>query len=257
MTEVLPNATTVGDLCKQALKDAGALGIGQTPLAEDLYDAWVRLQWMCQGWNRARYLLYHLVTKTVASTGQLTPYTVGPGGQIDLGPTGQNVRPNRIESAFLQQLTSAGNSGPIRYPLKVLPSFEDYNKIALPNLNTFSLVAFYDPAFPLGNLYAWPWPNLNSYSLGITIRDQLPSSFPSLATTVVLPYEYFGAIVAVLAMALRPKYGIGTFPGDNLPAMARAGLAMLRKGNTAIANLSMPPGLSRNGIYNIFSDQTY
>lgn len=270
-----PIATTVGDLCLQAIKDCGALGVGQTPLSEDITEAQVRMQWLLQQWERARWLIYHLVTYTVVSDGRITPYLVGPGSpdintDVPAGNFNDNfnntfgggnfgfttTRPNRIESAFFQQFQT-GPQGPIRYPLRLLESMEDYVKIALPNLTTFSLVAFYDPAWPIGKLYVYPWPLGSIYGLGIVCREQLPQGFPSLATVITLPFEYYLAIVSNTAILLRPKYGIGTFPGDQLPMIAKNSLNVLRKGNTAIANLTMPPELGRNGLYNIYSDQTY
>jgi hypothetical protein len=204
--------------------------------------------------------VYQNVTYVAASDGRITPYFVGPTGgatppDVSVGAINVSARPNRIESAFFQQINSIPN-GPVVYPLKLLQSMEDYRKIALPQLSTFSLVAFYDPGWPMGSLYLWPWPNATNYQIGFVARQQLPASFASLATVIALPFEYHQAIVSNLAMALRPKYGLGTFPGDIVPQMAKNGLAILRKGNTAISSLDMPPGLSRNGIYNIFSDQT-
>ena len=251
-----PLTTTVLDLCTAALQDAGALGIGQTPNAQDANDAWIRCQWMMQQWERERWLIYQNVTYTVLSDGRITPYLVGPGAaDINVGAVGASSRPNRLESAFFQQLNSIPN-GPVRYGLKLLQSMEDYTKIALPNLTTFSLCAFYDPAWPTGKLYVWPWPGAANYSIGIVVRAQLPASFATLATVVALPFEYYQAIVSNLAMSLRPKYGLGTFPGDMVPQMAKNGLSILRKGNTAIASLDMPPGIVRSGLYSIYSDQT-
>lgn len=257
MSAQFPLQTTVGDLCTRALKDAGALGIGQTAQSEDMNDAWLSLQWMLQQWERQELLIYHLVTYFVISDGRTGPYSVGPGASdIPLGAAGQVARPNRIESAFFVQNIASPN-GPIRWPLRLLQSMVDYNKIALPKLQTFSLVAFYDAAWPNGQLYIWPWPNASQYSIGITCREQLPASFPTLNSVINLPFEYFQAIVSNLAMALRPKYGLGTFPGDLVPGMAKNGLAVLRKGNTRIQNLEIPKVLQRPGIYNIYSDQTY
>jgi hypothetical protein len=269
LTALNPNATSVLDLCTEALKDAGALGIGQEPGAQDLSDAWIRLQWVLQWMNRKRWLIYHLVTYLVTSTGQNTPYSVGPTGgpggipQISVGTYGLTTRPNRIESAFFRQLINIPN-GPVDYPLKLVNSMEDYNKIALKGLTNFQLLAFYDPAWnqpviqsAFGMLYCWPWPQSGIYQVGITMREQLPASFLKQTDHINLPYEYFDALVSILALRLRPKYGLGTYPGDTLPQRAKDGLQMLRGGNTAITNLDMPPGLSRYGLYNIYSDQNY
>lgn len=273
-----PFNTTVGDLCSAALRESGAIGVGQTPLTEDVNGAWERMQWMLQEWNRKRWLVYHLVTKLVISTGAFS-YTVGPGGDIDY-PEGQ--RPDKIESAFLRQFSSGSSSGmpvtddsdqvlsngasnvyvggtglPIDYPLELLQSMEDYNRIALKTLTSFPGAVFYDPAWPLGNLYLYPVAQANIYAIGITVKEVLPIAFPNLAAVVSLPPEYYAAIVYTLAMRLRPKYRIPTFPGDPLPGMAKDALNVLRGANTAIARLRLPTNLLRPGIYNIFSDQNY
>lgn len=278
MSQLLPSKTTVGDLCIRALKDAGALGIGQTALAEDITDAWASLQWMLQQWQNERWLVYHLVTLVVKSTGQLA-YTVGPGAQINTGLN--STRPDKIESAFLRQnantfggdfssdfgtdfsidLTTvpgaALKSQQIDYPLELLQSMEDYNRIALKQLVAFPGLAFYDPAWPNGKLYASPVAQANLYSIGITVKEQLPTSFPTLATIINLPFEYYQAIISNLALMLRPKYGLGTYPGDMVPILAKNGLKILRGSNTAIARLNLPADLNRSEIYNIFSDRNY
>ena len=259
-----PIATTWGDLLTAALRDSGALGIGMIPLAEDLSDASDRGMWLLQGWERKRWLIYHLVTYTMPATGQITPYTIGPTGatvpQVSVGPDGFASRPNRLESAFFRQLVSAPN-GPVDYPLHLLPSFEDYNTIRMKGLTNFSLAAYYDPSWPQGSLYLWPWPQEGIYEIGMTVREQLPQAFSLAGNPLVvklnLPFEYYRALVKNIAMEVRPKYGIPMAPGDILAAQAKDSLETLRKGNTAIPLLGMPPGLgARSGMYNIFSDQS-
>ena len=268
-----PVATTWGDLLTAALRDSGALGIGMIPLSEDLLDASARGMWLLQQWERKRWLIWHLKTLTVQATGQSVdgsgnpiPYTVGPTGlpgtppQIAVGAQGFATRPNRIESAFFRQLITAPN-GPVDYPLRVLPALEDYNAIRMKGLTNFSLICYYDPAWPYGNLYVWPWPQANIYAIGITVREQLPQAFSlagnPLAVTLNIPFEYYRALVKNIAMEVRPKYGIGNTPGDILQAQARDALDTIRRGNTQIPLLGIPPGLApRPGMYNIFSDQS-
>lgn len=253
MSQLDPSATTVQDLCTAALKECGALGVGQTALAEDITDAWARLQWMLQQWERKRWLVYHLVTYTKVSTGAVS-YTVGPGGDINTGAS--SARPAKLESAFMRQLANT-SPNQIDYPLDLLQSMEDYNRIALKQLVSFSNCAFYDPGWPLGTLYLWPVMQATIYAAGITVLEQLPIRFLTLATVLALPYEYYGAILYNLALRLRPKYQIAGFQGDILPSLAKDSLNVLRGANTAIARLQMPGGLARDGIYNIFSDRSY
>jgi len=86
VSQLDPQTTTVNDLCIAALKECGQVGVGQTAVAEDITDAWARLQWMLQQWQRKRWLVYHLVDYSIICTGAET-YTFGPGGQINTNST--------------------------------------------------------------------------------------------------------------------------------------------------------------------------
>jgi len=253
MTIIDQSKTSSGDICTAALKECGAIGVGQTPLAEDISDALARLNWMLSQWERKRFLVYHLLDLGVTSTGAAT-YTVGPGGVFDTGVG--SVRPNRLENGnFLRQLTQS-QPNQIDYPLELLASMEDWNKIALKGLVSFPQYCFYDPAWPLGILHVYPVAQANIYAVHICLREQL-QSFTSLTTLFDLPYEYYWAMVTNLALRLRQKYGIPSFPGDTLQAQAKDALATIRGANTAISRLRTQRELVRNGIYNVFSDQFY
>jgi hypothetical protein len=343
MSQLDPTSITVGDLCLAALKECRAVGVGQSPLAEDINDAWARLQWMLQQWERKRWLVYHLVNRSIVSTGAQS-YTMGPGGQIDTslvttyaiqslavlaGGTGyavndtitlqsgvvvkvgtvqagvvtsvtmqtagaqsgtllysfsqlttsgagvgatfnspvytiagttaspvNSVRPAKIESAFLRQITQS-NPNQIDMPLQICQSREDYDRIALKQLTSFPGLIFLDSAWPLSVVYAWPIPSAGIYSINISVLEQLPSYFLTLATKVSLPYEYYSAIVFNLAIRLMPKYGMVAKAGDQLPGLAKDSLNVLRGANVQIASLQMPSELIRPGIYNPFSDRVY
>jgi len=65
-------------------------------------DAWARLQWMLQQWERKRFLVYHLRDYSVVSTGAIS-YTFGPQGQFNS---------NLLETFGLQSLAlNAGGAG--------------------------------------------------------------------------------------------------------------------------------------------------
>jgi len=268
MSALDPNNTTATDLCIQSLRECGAWGVGQTPLADDIADARMRFQWMLQEWERKRWLVYHLVTYSIQSTGAET-YTIGPGGDIDIsnnpfnaqfgpqfGGGALTTRPNKIESAFARQLV---NNVPnqVDYPLELVFAREDYNRIALKSLTSFPQLLYYDNAWPLGVLYPWPVLQASIYSLFVTVRAQLPVAFANSNAVISLPYEYYGAILYNLAIRLRPKYGIVSKQGDHLPGLAKDALNAVRTGNAQIARLRMPRDLNRPGVYNIYSDQTY
>lgn len=259
MSILEPYNTSVRDVCTQALKDAGVVGQGQEPTADDLAECQARLQWMLQGWQSKRWVVYANTTYIANSTGARI-YTVGPGGDFDtsvgMAPGLTVARPDKIESGFLRQTTQA-QPNQIDYPLKLMQSLEDYNRIALKGLVSFPGSIYYNPDWPLGKLYVWPVPNASIYAVGITVKMNLPAAFANEATLITLPFNYFQAIISNLAINLRPKYGLGTWPGDPLPAMAKNSLQTLRMAAFQIAELQIPAELSRDGIYNIFSDRTY
>jgi len=246
-----PGATTMGDICRAALKESGAIGVGQTPLAEDITDAWARCQFMLLQWESKRWLVYHLKTYRIISTGQQA-YSIGPGGEIDTGIN--TTRPQRIASAFVRQ--QFGQINPVDYHLQVLQSIKDYNFITLKNLVAGPGEAiFLDTDWPLGFVYVWPIPQAHIYEINVTVYETLPFRYADPATKFEIPFEYYGAILYNLAVRLRPKYRLGTYPGDHLPGMARDSLAVLRAGQTQITKLRMPNTLRRRGLYNIFSDR--
>lgn len=281
-----PAQTTALDICTAALHDANVIGVGQEPLAEDLTKTQARLQWMLQQWERKRWLVYHLVDLAFVSTGAQS-YSIGPGGNFDTGDARQfgpqfglqfgnapmatsaapqSTRPARIESAFLRQLAtppSADDSANpyggnlIDYPLTLLESREDYNRIALKTLQSFPGYLFYDSAWPLGFLFPWPVPQPNIYELHVTVFEQLPVAFATSNAQINLPYEYYSALVLNLAVWMRSVYGVPTFPGDPLPGLAKAALNVLRGANVQIARLQVPGELMRPNLYNIFSDRVY
>lgn len=246
-----PQATTVRDICVSALEDSGYLGTGQTATGTDIVDTWKRLQWMLQQWARNRWMVYYLQTLILPSTGALV-YTVGPGGDFDTGT--DSVRPARIESAFLRQLQ---NSSPnqIDTPLDILQSREDYNKIALKSLVSYPGAVFLETTWPLANLHCYPVPQAGIYAVGISVMAQLPQQFSNLSDNFVIPFEYYTALVANLALRMRARFGLGSYPGDELPRIAKSALDTIKGANTQISRLSLPQLTTGGSGYNIFSDR--
>jgi hypothetical protein len=247
------------DICQAALLECGAIGVGQTPLPEDINDAWARLQWMLMQWQRKRWMVYHLVDYSIVSTGAQF-YTFGPGGDINTNTqTGDavnpSVRPTRLSSAFVRQLQGSQNS--VDYALQILESREDYNWITLKTLFAGpGEAAFLDTDWTLARLYVWPVPQASIYEIHATVAQTLPYTY-QLTTNFNLPYEYYLAMMYNLAQRLRPKYRLGSYPGDPLPGMARDAMAAVRSPNTQVARLRMPATIRRRGLYNIFSDRPY
>lgn len=239
-----PNTKTAGDIINLALKMANVLGVGQNPSAEDTNDAFTMLNMMMAQWQRRRYMVYHLVDTAITGDGS-TSYAIGPGQVINI------ARPAKIESAFARQ-TPGGTSYPVDYPLNILKSREDYNRISLKTLNAFPQYVFYDSGFPVGQIYVWPLIN-NTYELHLTVMEQL-QTFNTPADPVNLPPEYLAALMYNLALRLYPMYGLQVDP--EVKAQAIAAMNIIEAANAQIPRLVMPVMLSsqNRSMWNIYGD---
>lgn len=223
------------------------LGVGYVPTAEDSNDAFLRLNWMLAQWQRKRWLVWHLVDLAVPSTGA-TSYTIGPGGNINVA-----VRPDKLEAAYTRQIIQS-QPNQIDYPVDIITSYEQYSRIALKQLTAFTSYIFYDNAYPVGKLYPWPVPQASIYETHVLVKDLL-SQFTGLTQQVNIPEEYFPALEWNLAVRLAAAYPEAGPPREDLKALARDSLNVLREANTQIATLAMPTELVRPGVYNPYSDQ--
>lgn len=245
-------AITALDIVKQALKKAGILGVGQTPLAEDTNDAFYDLNDMIAQWTRKRWLMWHLLDIPLVSTGAMS-YTVGIGGDFN------TPRPDRLEAAFFRQIQQ-GQPNEIDYPLALIESREAYNNISLKSLMTFPTSIFYDATYtivngnPLGTIYPWPVPQATIYEIHLTLKDTL-AQFTELSQVIEMPPEFIAAMKFNLAVRLRQSYALP--PDQALIALAKDSLAVIRGANAQIPTLNMPQDLIRGGLYNIYSDQFF
>ena len=237
-------STTPQQLINLALKKIGVLAAGQTPLADDITDAFAELNLMLAEWNSQRWLVYHLITQSIASTGAQS-YTIGPGADINVP-----LRPNNIESAFFRQ----NNITPLSpdYPLQIVAAREDYNRLRLKSLTAFPQYLFYDSDWPVGTLYPWPLMMGGLYTLFISYKDTL-DSIQSTDMQINLPPQYYAAILYNLAARLRPSYQLPMDP--TVAALAAASLNVVRGQNAQVRTLRMPGTLTRGGVYNPYTDQ--
>ena len=238
---------TARELITLALKKIGVLGVGQTPLPEDINDGFTELNLMIGQWASQRYMLYHLVSNSIVCTGAQS-YSLGPTGDIVY-----SERPSVIESAFVRLLNNATAANRVDYPLMQLPSREDYDRVPMKLLNSFPQFFWYDAAYPNGLIYPLPIPN-DQYSLHVTTRMIL-SEFASLDTTITLPPEYYQALLYNLAALLATSYDKDV--PQAVAVFAKSAKEVIRGNNAQIPNAVMPAGLSRGQLYNIYGDYTY
>lgn len=229
---------TPGDIVLQALKRCNAIGIGQTPAAEDAADAFDTMNGMISQWNRKRWLCWALDDISCASTGAIS-YTIGPGQSF------ATSRPDRLEAAYVRLLPVINNQ-PFDRWLDLIDSHEDYSTLGLKNLQSYPMSIFYDSQFPIGNIYPYPVGPAGQYEYHILVKNQI-EPFTSLAEEIRadVPPEYFEALSWNLAARLRPAYGLP--PDPSVINLAKISLNVIRQANVQVPTLSMPAGYPRNG----------
>lgn len=241
MTSPMPK--TPLDIITLALKTANVVGVGQTPSAEDTNDSFNLLNMLMAQLQRRRYFIYNLQTTSFPANGAQS-YTVGPGGNFNI------PRPAKIESAYFRLNSTAPT--PVDYPLEVLRAQEDYSRISLKNLNAFPRYAFYDMAYPVGNLFVWPLPN-SQYTIFINTMLQL-QQFSTVNDVINLPPEYFAALMWNLVVELYDFYGLPQNP--TVIKRAEMALTIIEDANAAIPQLIIPleARSASTGWYNVYGD---
>ena len=253
----LPAPYVVGPFLTEALIYAGVLGIDES-LEQPIESMALNIaNDMIAQWRHERFMVYRLVDYGFVSTGAQN-YTVGLGQNFNINP-----RPDRLEFAFLRQLSNNGapapNAGtqPFDWPLEILNAHEDYSAIRLKTLGTFSDAIFYDPGWPIGFLNPWPVPQAGIYEIHILVKETL-AAFPNLQSSVVFPPEYAAALKWCLARRYMVAFQVVLPPEllTSLNGLAAQGKNIIRKANTQIPTLRYPRELVRNGdsAYNYRSD---
>lgn len=259
-----PLYTTPQDIIILALQDSGVTGLGESAPAETINRAFRRFNFLLSLWATKRWFAWRLMDVASTSHGQQA-FTVGFGGDFnissdfntDFSPdfgSGQpfGFRPVQIEKAYSRMLVSSP-AQPVDYPLIPILSREDYSEIRLKSQTNFPTHYFYDPSVPHGLVYFWPIPLPNQFEMHIVVRQPIPN-IAKLTDPIYLPPEYMLALELTLARWLR--FAVGKLPPDQeLNLAQRNAVNSVKNNNVQVANLEMPGGLARTGIYNILADE--
>ena len=244
MSIVLPLAgsETVSKIIILALKDAGVLGNGQTPSDDDTQTAFDTLMHMIALWRTNDLEVYCHRNISVPMTASQT-YTIGPGGDVD------TERPVAVEQAIY--IDSPNTTS---YPLSLIPTLEDWQRISVKQLNgNIPDAIHYETTFPLGTLYVWPQPSGGQIEL--TVKQPFPL-YESVGDDLKLPPEYFAPLRFNLAKWICASFGSPLRP--DISQLAASTLRQLKRVNTRIRQLQMPARLplgSWPDRFNVYTDQ--
>jgi hypothetical protein len=226
--------TTVRTLITQAVKDLGAIAVGETPTADEIQDGLEALNQLLGTWQTEALMVYAMRQEVFTlPTGQAF-YTIGAGGDIN------TARPVSVDSAYMR----SSNTNDLE--IYVCRSYQDYADIVSKGVNSTLITAVYlDATFPLGKLYVWPQLSDNTYSLVLWMRTVL-AEYASINDDVSLPPGYERALRTNLAVELAPRYGREI--SAVLASLANESKAQLKRMNVDIPTLSFDRGLGGSGI---------
>ena len=201
--------TTANDLIESAALKLGAKATGETLTASELSDSLKILNSMLDNWSIDRLLVYQIVQTSYTWAAMASSRTIGSGGQLS------GTRPIRIEEGTLF-INATDNTDIL---VNIIRDRSTYDGIAVKGTtSTYPDYLYYEPAYPLGILYAYPTP---SEALTLKLNTWQPlQSFASGTTSLALPPGYQWAIEHNLAVALESVFVMPAPPSIVKEAMS-------------------------------------
>lgn len=230
MPIVLPLAGSilVSKLVEMSMKDAGIIGNGQTPSADDMETGVCTLNQMLALWRTSNLEVYALQKLVLPIVTNQVSYTIGPGGDLDI------ERPVSVDAAAWR---NGSQPSDMLYRLRLMVDLSDWQRITNQTISAWPASALYEPTFPLGTLYIWPQPSNGQVEL--TVKSFLPFTL-TVGDLINLPPEYSAPIRFNLAKWLCGAFGAPLRP--DIASLARTTLRTLKRSNTRVQNLQMPAG---------------
>jgi len=179
---------TAQQLINAALRKVGVIAGAQSATTTQENNALEALQMLLRSWSAERIMVYYIVEgESFALTAGTSRYTIGSGGDFD------TVRPVKILGAYIA-------SG-VDYVLAIIDRAK-YRSIGVKTLGDVPSWLWYNPVYPLGEIYLYP-----TGSGTIYLASQKPLTEPStIVSSVQFPPEYDRAITFNLAVDLASDY---------------------------------------------------
>ena len=198
MGSISPSTSTVYDLCFNALRKTGMVGLGDVVAANVMDEAMLELNAIRAEWS-LNVKNYKHFNDTFTTTGQRTNITLGTSATV----TGDMpTRPNSITQVTV---TAGDNPGAnIVYDLPI-QSIDEYFRLPLTNVFAVPSVAYVDTSYPIQNIFFYP--GLNS---GWTVRVRgisYMTDYTSVSDDYMDPPEWFAPLVNATALRLATNYG--------------------------------------------------
>jgi hypothetical protein len=241
---------TANDLIRAAMRLIQVASVDTVLTAAELQDGLESLNRMIDSWSLDELMLYQVTREQFQLASGQNPYSIGYGGDWNTS------RPTKIIGAYL---TLNNGSIPVDYPMIVL-NWDDYNAIRLKTLSTnFPGYIYYQPSFPLGEVYIYPLFSPNDPSTQgpayITLTSWKPLDIIVDPTAYIeLPPGYWEAIVFNLAVRIAEEYQFAIRP--QTVDLAIGALKRIKRINQRTMTLQTDTALMNTSQmrYNIYSD---
>lgn len=212
-------ADTARDIVKDALRDLGVFGEGESLSDDDAARGLRAANDMLDAWAVEKLMLHAFTVVEHTLEASKASYTIGPSG-ADITAT----RPQAILGAHIRDANN------IDTPIKVW-AFRDYEMIVDKTVeSTLPYRLAYNPDVTSGTVYLWPTPD-TANTLRMDVSTLL-SEFTSLDTTFTFPPGYRRCLRKNLALELAPMFGVA-------PSKELTKQAVESKGRLKIANIAM------------------
>lgn len=234
----MPSALDFGT---RALIAIGVIDPTETPSSED---AATTLQ-VLNDWVDSlatQRLSIHFLTRTAKTLANGTAsYTIGASGNIDV------ARPLWLDQGSARLVTDTGAATPTEVPLRVFTD-DEWKAIAQKSLqSSMPIGIWYDHGWTTGlaRIYVWPIPNVGTTQL-ILYTPTAIAEFADQSTVYTFPPGYRRMIWANLAVELLAEYPEAKV-SDEVRRMAANGLALIKRANIRLSEVSIDPALTRGG----------
>lgn len=235
----------VSDLLTATIKLIGGIAKSEVPSADEMADAFARLNSMVDSWGAERQMIYQLVRSLYPLVSGQQVYSIGTAA----GATFNAVRPMYIQDAGLVNTAYTPN---FELPMRIL-TIDEWASLSIKSQQaTQSWYLWNDYAYPNSNLSLWPIPNVGTLQLALYVPTPL-TQFANTGATVSLPPGYEEALRYNLAVRLCPEWGR---PIDPVVAkMAQDSFALVQRANTRLNTLGVDIALvsTGQGIFNFLT----
>ena len=190
---------TRDDIIKAALRNLGALGVGETPITEDYTNCSQALNIMIKGWAKKGLPLHVTEEVSIALTAAKVAYTIGPTGS----PVPDKVayKPLRIlEGSFIRDTNG------IDTPMTLI-SRQEYNALGDKDASSVPNQLYYDPGTTVGTIYVFGESVDATHTLYIQSQRQF-QDMTAGSDNFDFPQEWFQALKWGLSAELSAEYGV-------------------------------------------------